>query len=304
MKIIKLLFLLSIISFFSCKDIDIKKSEIKIKTFNYKVTTTPEFFTQLINNHYKDFKTIDATQYEEVCKNNNLKATDSTTIKNFYTLEILHKLFTSSSAQNGSRGEILNIPYFWHWTNPNPRHSIILVETNQKLSDVKSPASFAKYKSFADIDRTPHLFLSELLLENPKYKTSNLGEFSTFGWCSEREMAFVSLLETLNIKGKVFSEGNHSWSEFLIPITNNQNKVVNFIVKIDNTFDNIEWEVIAENKITSWKNNLGNVPLAKWYNEKAHSKTEIEKIKTIQVSVKTASFIETQVVNYINKKIR
>jgi hypothetical protein len=37
-------------------------------------------------------------------------------------------------------------------------------------------------------------------------------------------MAFVSLLETLNNRKKVYSDGNHSWSEFLIPLQNNKIK--------------------------------------------------------------------------------
>jgi hypothetical protein len=71
-------------------------------------------------------------------------------------------------------------------------------------------------------------------------------------------MAFVSLLETLNIQ-EVYSDGNHSWSEFLIPLQNNQNTTITFSARIDNTFDEIEWTTISENKINSWKSNLGNV---------------------------------------------
>jgi hypothetical protein len=41
----------------------------------------------------------------------NQKSLNHFNIKKFYTLQIIHKLFTSKSAKNGSRGEILNIPY-------------------------------------------------------------------------------------------------------------------------------------------------------------------------------------------------
>jgi len=109
---------------------------------------------------------IDNSNYETFCSDNKIPAEDTIIKQQFYTFEILHKLFTSKNASNGSHGEILNIPYFWHWINPNPRYEITLLSTNQKLNTIKSPAAFSKYKSYADIDRTPYLFLSELLSEN------------------------------------------------------------------------------------------------------------------------------------------
>ena len=164
----------------------------------------------------------------------------------------MHDLFTSQSATNGSKGEILNIPYMWHWVTPNPRHQISFTASKTLLQDMKPPIEFSKYNSYADIDRTPFLYLTDLVAESPKYYSESYGEFSTFGWCSEREMAFVFLFEMMGFDGKVMAEGNHSWSEFLITMNLNDKNSANFMVKVDNTFDTLNWETIQNSDINNW----------------------------------------------------
>ena len=39
---------------------------------------------------------------------------------------------------------------------------------------------------------------------------------STFGWCSEREMAFGALMAELGVSTKIKQEGIHVWSEMLV----------------------------------------------------------------------------------------
>jgi hypothetical protein len=90
----------------------------------------------------------------------------------------------------------------------------------------------------------------ELLLENPKYKTQALGEFSTFGWCSRKRNGICIVIRNFKYTGRVYSDGNHSWSEFN-SLQNNKNKTITFSARIDNTFDEIEWTTISENKINS-----------------------------------------------------
>jgi hypothetical protein len=287
-----------LLPFWACKNIDSENTtHFQSKSFSYTETTAPLFFKNLIQNHYKNFASIDNSNYETFCSENNLSTEDTIIKQQFYTFEILHKLFTSKNASNGSRGEILNIPYFWHWINPNPRYEITAINTNQKLNTVKSPTAFSKYKSYADIDRTPYLFLSELLSEKPLYTAPNCDKFSTFGWCSEREMAFVCLLKTLNVKGKVITDNNHSWSEFVIPIAI-KNKTIDFKVTVDNTFDSVSWLPISKKEIVTWEKQTykgqGN-----WYNEKANSEIEKQKINNLIVSGKSMENIEQAVVNYI-----
>ncbi len=291
-----------LIPFLACKKSERQNtSNLQIKTFTYQESKAPIFFQELVSNHYKDFNAIDNSDFEDFCSKNNISTDDNLTSKKFYTLKILHELFTSKNASNGSKGEILNIPYFWHWVTPNPRHEIIDLKTNQKLVNIKPPKEFSKYKSKADIDRTPYLFLSELLNEQSLYSMKHSGDFSTFGWCSEREMAFVCLLNTMNYSGKVITSDNHSWSEFIVPMKNKNNQTINYKVKIDNTFDSIEWSVISKNQIIAWDKQVfqgqGN-----WYNKKALSQIEKQNVTTISVSPISAKYIEEKVVSYLKER--
>lgn len=271
-----------------------------VKSFAYAPMTIPDFFRKLADNHYKDFASIDNSDFKDFCSANGLAETDTVNQKKFYTIKMLHELFTSKTASNGSKGNILNIPYYWHWTTPNPRHQITSLQTNQLLNAVTPPKGFAKYKSYADIDRTPYLFLSELVSGKPLY-SSPYGEFSTFGWCSEREMAFTCLMESLGFKGQVITSGNHSWSEFIIPFTKN-GTTSQYKFKVDNTFDIIEWQSITANEIKAWSTQKfpgqGN-----WYNEKAHSVTEKQKVTAFMVSATAMGSIEQKVVDYIKKEL-
>lgn len=275
-------------------------SDFQPATFTYPQMKAPVFFENLVKNHYKDFASVDSSDFEKAFSQNNIDEDDSANVTKFYTLKILHQLFTSKNASNGSKGEILNIPYFWHWTNPNPRYEIDYIKANRKLNTVLPPKEFSKYKSFADVDRTPFLFLSDLLSEKPNYFTPSCGSFYTFGWCSEREMAYVCLLSTLGHQGNVITNGNHSWSEFIISLKNKNNGTVNFKVTVDNTFDEIAWESISGNEVAAWRKQTG-AGLGKWYNQKAHSDTEKQKVSDFTVSAEAMKNIEESIVSYLKK---
>jgi hypothetical protein len=230
-------------------------------------------------------------------------ADDSSNLEKFFTINILHQLFTSQTASNCSTGEILNIPYQWHWIQPNPRYDIYFTSNKKLLKDTKPPKEFSKYNSYADIDRTPYLFLSDFVYPELKYYSLSCGTFSTFGWCSEREMAFVALTKLLGYQGKVIAEGNHSWSEFIIPLELNNGEFQNFRVSVDNTFNSIDWTQIESQEIPKWKEYLGDSNLARWYNQKAKSKTELRNIENHLVSNKSMLRIENKLVMYLNRKI-
>jgi len=279
------------------------KAIYNVEVFHYDTLTIPLFFKTLIRNHLKDFYLLDSLEFLEFCFANKINANDSSNIEKFYTIKILHELFTSQSASNCSKGEILNIPYQWHWIQPNPRHEIYFVSSNRLLKDTKPANEFSKYNSHADIDRTPYLFLSDLVHSEPKYYSISCDTFSTFGWCSEREMAFVALAKLLDYDGKVVAENNHSWSEFIIPMKINTTEIQNFKVTIDNTFNSIYWTTIVSEEISKWRVHIGNASLAKWYNGKAKSNVELRNIRNHLVSNKTMSRIENELVMYLDKKI-
>ena len=308
----KLLSILPIFIFFvscgqnSSNDSDLSSERRKgnqIKVCNYSPSTIPAFIKALLKNHNKDYLGIDSVYYVSFCEKNNLVITDSTNIKKYYSIKILHDLFTSQAASNCSKGEILNIPYQWHWVSPNPRHTIRSTENGKLLTEIKPPAEFSKYKSCADIDRTPYLFLSDLFSAKPKYYSASCDTFPAFGWCSEREMAFVNLLEILNYTGKVVADGNHSWSEFIVPMKSIDGKQKKFSVAVDNTFNGLSWTPIEDNKIEVWKKSFGDSPMANWYNQKAHNANDRKRVSEFVISKEVMDKVEINLVNYL-KKIR
>jgi hypothetical protein len=285
------------------KNINKFNNRHEVKFYNYTENTIPSFFNAMIDQHLQELKIIDSSIFREVCILNNLDLENVQNVKCFYTISFLHKFFTCQNAINGSRGKIINIPYYWHWVTPNPRDEIMLNKLNRKLNEVISPQEFSKYKSFADIDRTPYLFLSELFLDSPKYFSSLSDTFSTFGWCSEREMAFVSLLDILGYNGKVIAENNHSWSEFIIPMIDKKKKSHIFKVKVDNTFDHMDWDKVSPGDIIRWNGYQGKSKLANWYNLQAHSEKEKEQISKFPISKLAIKRIENSLVEYLTHTI-
>jgi len=300
-----------IILSFSCGEIftsqsknrDSRSVDSRVKIVEYSVNTIPAFFEAIIKEHFKEIKTLDSSLYKQFCASNELDSKNSKNEYRYYTLSFLHKFFTCQNASNGSRGEIINIPYYWHWVSPNPRYNIYFNKSNKKLNEIKPSKEFSKYKSVADIDRTPYLFLSDIFVDDPKYYSSLSDTFSTFGWCSEREMAFVSLLDILGYDGKVIAENNHSWSEFIIPMIVNENQSKEFKVKVDNTFDEMDWENVLPADIISWKKYQGKSKLANWYNLKAHSEKEKVQISTFPISKVAIKRIENGLVDYFERAI-
>lgn len=237
---------------------------------------------------------------------NQTSATDSKeSKKTFYTIWILHRLFSSKDAVDCSRGDIINLPYQWHWVTPNPRHTIRFTKDGSLLTKTKPPKQYAKYKSYADIDRLPGFFFKDLLNPEPKYY-STCGRFRSFGWCSEREMAFVALLELLGYEGKVFSGGNHSYSEILVEIPSTVRGRRWIVFSVDNTFDEFTVADLPNkartNMVQRWRSEFGDSPMAKWYNKKAHSKSEQLQIRQIKVHKKTRDHFYQSLDQFINTK--
>lgn len=279
------------------------KYSYKVKISRYHVNSIPTFFEAIVANHLNEIKITDSSQFREFCNANSIEVNNSLNANFYYTVSTLHKFFTCQNATNGSRGSIINIPYYWHWVNPNPRYEIFLKKSNKRLNEITPPKEFSKYKSFADIDRTPYLFMSELFIDTPKYYSTLSDTFSTFGWCSEREMAFVSLMDILGYKGKVIAESNHSWSEFIIPMIDNKNESQEFKVKIDNTFDLVNWDKISSADIIKWNNYQGKSKQAEWYNIQAHSEKEKGRIQMFPLSKAAINRIEKCFVDYLNRTI-
>jgi len=240
-------------------------------------------------------------EYIEFCKIFSIDLNSQVNKDIFFNIHFLHDLFTGISAENYISGGILNIPYFWHWVNPNPRHDIIMIESQTTLSKIKPPNDFNKYKSYADIDRIPSLFLKDLLSDKPKYFHDNCNEFYTFGWCSEREMAFNTLLGIIGYNLKIKQTGIHTWSEIYTNLINTDKQSVVIIFKIDNTFDIVEYfKPNQANFLENWRKDIGHGSQIKWYNKKAHLISEIKQVKNIKVTDIVSSRINNLIVNWLN----
>lgn len=225
----------------------------------------PDFFNEVIRIRKDHLMTKSRVEYCGI----DIKQLTPVQLQNLKKLAVLHSLLSSETAKTGSVNPVWGIPYFWHYTNPNPRHSIILFSTGQKLNDVKSPAGFGKYPNLAQVDRSPELFWSDFASEKPRYRYKGLADFYTFGWCSEREMAFKSIANILGFNCTIVISGNHVLS--VVEIEKGSGKWI----RADHTFN------------AFYRCNKPPVPtstLGKWYNSKASSKKVLAKVKSIRIS--------------------
>ena len=309
----KIIWVFIILSLLSCKQSPSPKTDNNSKiqsklkyhvvTYNYESASIPIIISKLYSNHIKDFMIIDSIEFFSFCSKYTINPKDTSNINKYFTIKILHDIFTCFSATNCSSGEIINIPYFWHVIKPNPRYEIQSTENGKLLKDIKPPKEFSKFKTFADIDRTPVIFLTDMFETKQKYYTSTCDTFSTFGWCSEREMAFGCITDLLNYKVKIVGKGNHCWTEFIISLNTIDNKTKSFNVKIDNTFNEFEWEESNNINIVKWDQYIGNIPDAKWYNREIHSQENKKRLNNFIVSQQAINRIEKNIIKYINKKI-
>lgn len=214
------------------------------------------------------------------------------------SLLFLHHLFTSGSDMNGNYGGILQIPYFWHWCSNNPRHDIRYMPAETTLTAIEPPKGFEKYKSLADVDRTPYLYLSDLAGDYEKYYHNLVGEMFTFGWCSEREMAFGQLLTQKGYTMKVYQNSSHVWSEVLVHFDSGDGKKSPRVIRIDNTFDYFDM-VEFESTSEKWLADIGEGSMKKWYNKMATDTVEMQKIASLSISNRRFKEMNVKVLKWI-----
>jgi hypothetical protein len=206
-----LLFILFILFSVSCssqdKVPDIFKKKSPSVFHYYKESAIPGFFDQVFRNHYPAFKEKHMDEYKSLCESHSLKFNDTLNQERFFRLLFFQQMMTSESPINCSQKGALKIPYFWNWVNPNPRSEILSLVHGRTLDKVSAGIEFSKYKSYAFIDRIPSLFLHDLVSEKAGYFHPSCDTIYTFGWCSEREMAFNLLMSFYHYHGKVIVSG-------------------------------------------------------------------------------------------------
>lgn len=145
----------------------------------------------------------------------------------FAKVIIIHQLFASNGPYDGDsfNGDI---PYFMHYTDPNPRALI---------SKAGQPINY-------NGDRTPDMFLADFFSDT-KYIHPEYGEFSTFGWCSEREMAYSTMLNTLGFRTYIKAPGAHAWTNVQVVFDGYQGQIY-YGARVDNTFNSVSWSTWIE----------------------------------------------------------
>ncbi len=275
---------------------------IAFNTISYGKKLVP-YFNELFNKYYDQILKFEINDYYNFSIINGLKKENLQNKKKYTQLIFFHKLFTGNSLQDFSQSGILNIPYVWHWTKKNPRFQIIYNKSKQKLNKVPSPKRFKRYPSLGHVDRLPVIFLSDLASEKPNYYHKKCGKFYTFGWCSEREMSFITLLSFSGFEAEIFIHkgGSHASSMFLVDFIDNNNEKKWIYINIDNTFDRFQVLNRSKNKqeLIDWIDKKNTKSQYYWmYYRVIHSQKHQNYVKNIKILKKARERIENNVKFY------
>jgi hypothetical protein len=254
------------------------------------------FFDSLFKEFYFKIKEKNSDEFNQFCDKYRLEAKDEENQKTFCQVRFYHDLLTGNGASDCVTGGILKIPYFWHWIDPNPRHEILKLPDSTELGSLKPPAEFARYKSYADIDRVPSLFLTDLVSEIPGYYHPDCGEFYSFGWCSEREMAYCCIMSGYDYTCKIKQEGIHTWSEVWASFRTKDSVMIPLYAVVDNTFDYLRW-IPLDSSVNQkeWLTAYGSGSNIDWYNEVFRSEEHRQNVRNIIVPLKARNRIEKQI---------
>ena len=261
--------------------------------------TLPDFFEGLFIKHQDAFMHKEKAEYKIFCRKHDLMESNSANQRQFFPILFFHQMFTGSQCSNFVSGGVLKLPYVWHWTDPNPRHEITWTTDSCLLSKVKPPPQYSRYKTYADIDRRPALYLGDLFSEKPKYYHPEAGEFYSFGWCSEREMAFCALMHLMGYTCKIKQDGIHTWSEFWFDFVKKDGSYLHAVASVDNSIDTITWTVYAAEDFKKWRADLGGGTQIKWYNEVFQSPEEQKALGSIIVTNSNSRWIEERTAQWL-----
>ncbi len=256
----------------------------------------PSFFGQLFSEIEAEYAPTRISEFDRFRASHDLDSLDTGNLRTFLLIHFFHDLFTCTGASDCARGGLLEIPYFWHWVDPNPRHSIFLLPDSTLLKNLSLPRSYSRYKSYADIDRVPELYLSDLVAEAPRYAHTECGSFFTFGWCSEREMSFLALMISFGFQGKIRQSGIHTYTALWCEFQRSDGEKAVFSAEVDNTFDSISWRPVpAATTLDHWLREIGSGTQIAWYNRMARSREQLEALRSAPVSAVTRARILEQV---------
>lgn len=240
-----------------------------------KAQLTAEQFIRRTLDKEANYQSNLKDEFVQFSKEYGIPATEANYMK-FADIYLTHELFTANSTENGS-SLTGDMPYMWHYIEPNPRKQI------RKGIKFIEDMPRKPYESFATADRTPDIFLTDFFSDT-KYYHPLIGSFSTFGWCSEREMAYSSVMQSLGYNTYIHAPGAHSTSHVTVYFNNNRTTVA-YTAIVDNTYNSIRWTTFIPT--VGYSNQL-----EQWYNKQADAYNGI--LKEIYISPRRATEISKQ----------
>lgn len=171
---------------------------------------------------------------------------------------LLHKMFDS---------EIGSIEYYSNWQKCNNcgRTNIYNLE---------------EYRYEIEEDRLPVQFIEDWISFFPKYKDERYDKaFHTFGWCSEFEMSFCTILRVMGYDCKVYQSdingvGHVDTRVWLSP---------GWELVVDNTFRGFSTEPTKYKDLESWYKDIGEGTHNEWYNRKV--KESVDAVSKLDVPI-------------------
>jgi hypothetical protein len=234
-----------------------------------RLTATPLQFLKATFDRYRaSYLLVRGDDYLAYCRDLSL---DPGANRDAAILFFLHDLLTCGASEDYSRSGFLGLPYLWHWVDPNPRHALKDAASGTLLVELPPPAGFSAYASLADIDRAPEAFLGDLFLDRREYLGEDGTTFPTFGWCSEREMAYAAIANSLGFVARVVEGNGHVWSEIGFDAAGADGSPRRVMIRSDATFDRLSWSSLEAADLKAWRMEASTATSSRWYNAKASS---------------------------------
>ncbi len=244
-------------------------------------------FFQFVDSVFQKREIQESVLLKQEIQNSGYKITGNDTLDmTVAKLAYMHMLLTCYYSVDGDTSGGFGIPYFWNYTNHNPRLNIVNLKKGKTLSQLPA-APGSQGASMATLDRTPLIFWGDFMSDEPSYSYEHISAFYSFGWCSEREMAYKAWLGVIGIKSTIGIKADHVWTEVELA------ELPGYFLFIDNTFNRFELLPISKKPPPE----IGNKYIT-WYNQQGSDRAIQKKLSALSISSQRAAYIQHQILTY------